>query len=73
MIILLISVVAVIGFLSSSLIKEAKQNSEAKAVFYYCDKTYYIDSYVIKDDEVFAIDAQGKEIIFPRDRTVIKN
>ena len=71
--ILLIFAVGFIGILCYSFIDKTKQESEAKSVFYCCDETYYIDSYIIKDDEIFAIDVEGKEVILPKDRTVIKN
>lgn len=71
--ILLIFVVGLIGFLCYDLVDKAKQDSEAKAIFYCCDETYYIDSYTYRDDEIVAIDVRGREVIFPKDRTVIKN
>ena len=71
--ILLIFVLGLIGYLCYGKISEAKQNKEAKSIFYCCDETYYIDSYTIKGDDIFAIDVKGKEVILPKDRTVIEN
>lgn len=71
--ILLIFVIGLIGILCYSFIDETKQASETKSILYCCDETYYIDSYTIKDDEIFAVDVKGKEVILPKDRTVIKN
>lgn len=72
-IIILIISIGGFGVLCSILIGETKQNSKAKAVFYYCDESYYIDSYTIRDNEIIAINVRGEEMIFPKDRTVIKN
>lgn len=71
--ILTVFVIGLIGFLCYDVIDENRQNSKAKAVFYFCDTCYYIDSYTIKDDEIIAIDVQGESMIFPRDCTIIKN
>ena len=71
--ILLIFVVGLIGIMCCNFIDETKQESEAKSIFYCCDETYYIDSYPIKGDEIFATDVEGKEVVLPRDRAVIKN
>ena len=71
--ILLVFVIGLIGILCYNFIDETKQESEAAAILYCCDETYYIDSYTIKGDEIFAVDVKGIEIILPKDRTVIKN
>lgn len=72
-VIMIIFVIGLIGALCCIVVNENKQDSEAKAVFYCYDKCYYIDSYLIKDDEIIAIDVQGESMTFPKDRTVIKN
>lgn len=73
MMILLIFVIWLIGILCYNTIVESKQESAAKSIFYCCDETYYIDSYTYSGDDIVAIDVEGKEVILPKDRTVIKN
>lgn len=71
-VILLIFVMILIGLLTCNYINTSKEREQAKAIFYRCNETYYIDTYHYSGDDIIAIDVNGHQVIFPKSDTVIE-
>ena len=51
---------------------EAKMKERAEMIFHYNESNYYIESYKYSEDQIVAIGVNGKEVIFPKNGTVIE-
>lgn len=72
-IILTITVLFFIGGLIYMTSNEAKMREQAEMIFHYNKDDYYIESYEYSGDQIIAAGVNGKEIIFPKNGTVIED
>ena len=72
-IILTITVLFFIGGLIYMTSNEAKMREQAEMIFHYNENDYYIESYEYSGDQIVAVGVNGKEIIFPKNGTVIED
>jgi FlaG/FlaF family flagellin (archaellin) len=72
-VILTITVIFLMGGLIYTFLNEMKMRERAEMVFHYNNDDYYISSYEYSGDQIVAIGVNGKEVIFPKNGTVIED
>ena len=72
-VILMITVLFLIGTLVYISSNEAKMKEQAKLIFHFNNSDYYIESYEYSEDQIIAVDVNGKKIIFPKNCTIIED
>jgi predicted RND superfamily exporter protein len=72
-VILTITVILLMGGLIYTFSNEMKMRERAEMVFHYNNDDYYIASYEYSEDQIVAIGVNGKEVIFPKNGTVIED
>lgn len=72
-VILTITVIFLMGGLIYTFSNEMKMRERAEMVFHYNNDDYYIESYEYSGDQIVAVGVNGKEIIFPKNGTVIED
>ena len=70
---LMIIALFLIGVLVYLVSNEVKMRSQAEMIFHYDKNDYYIESYEYSGDQIIAVGVNGKEIIFPKECTVIED
>lgn len=69
---LIITALFLIGALVYLISDEVKMREQAEMIFHYDTDDYYIKSYEFSEDQIVAVGVNGKEIIFPKNCTVIE-
>lgn len=72
-IILTITILFFIGGFIYTTSNEAKMREQAEMIFHYNEDDYYIESYEYSGDQIVAVGVNGKELIFPKNGTVIED
>lgn len=72
-VILTITVIFLMGGLIYTFSNEMKMREQAEMIFHYNNDDYYIASYEYSGDQIVAIGVNGKEVIFPKNGTVIED
>ena len=72
-VILTIAVIFLMGELIYTFSNEMKMRERAEMVFHYNNDDYYIASYEYSGDQIVAVGVNGKEVIFPKNGTVIED
>lgn len=72
-VILTITVVFLMGGLIYTFSNEMKMRERAEMIFHYDNDDYYITSYEYSGDQIVAVGVNGKEVIFPKNGTVIED
>lgn len=72
LVVLTITVLFLIGGLIYTVSNEVKMREQAEMIFHYDKDDYYIKSYELSGDQIVAVSVNGKEIIFPKNCTVIE-
>ena len=72
-VVLTIAVVFLLGGLIYTTSNEAKMREQAEMIFHYDNDNYYIESYEYSGDQIIAVGVNGKELIFPKNGTVIED
>lgn len=72
-VILTITVIFLMGGLIYTFSNEMKMREQAEMIFHYNNDDYYIASYEYSGDQIVAVGVNGKEVIFPKNGTVIED
>lgn len=72
-VVLTIAVIFLIGGLIYTTSNEVKMREQAEMIFHYDNDNYYIESYEYSGDQIVAVGVNGKELIFPKNGTVIED
>lgn len=72
-VVLTIAVIFLIGGLIYITSNEVKMREQAEMIFHYDNDNYYIESYEYSGDQIVAVGVNGKELIFPKNGTVIED
>ena len=72
-VILTITVIFLMGGLIYTFSNEMKMRERAEMIFHYDNDDYYITSYEYSGDQIVAVGVNGKEVIFPKNGTVIED
>lgn len=72
-IILTIIILFLIGGFIYTTSNEAKMREYVEMIFHYNEDDYYIESYEYSGDQIIAVGVNGKEIIFPKNGTIIED
>lgn len=72
-VVLTIAVVFLLGGLIYTTSNEAKMREQAEMIFHYDNDNYYIESYEYSGDQIVAVGVNGKELIFPKNGTIIED
>ena len=72
-IILTIVVIFLVGGLVYTFSNEMEMREQAEMIFHYDNDDYYIESYEYSGDQIVAVGVNGKELIFPKNGTVIED
>lgn len=72
-VVLTIAVIFLLGGIIYTTSNEVKMREQAEMIFHYDNDNYYIESYEYSGDQIVAVGVNGKELIFPKNGTVIED